>query len=80
VFETSSFPHFLGNQLRGCEYVSLARRPHFIPSPGRFIVLISFRALVNIGAILQLEALGKLGKISVSIRGYSFLRDFQRML
>jgi hypothetical protein len=56
-------PHYLDNRLTdGGEVVSLTRRLPFIP-PGRFLVLISDRGLVDPRAIVRLVGLGKL-KIS----------------
>jgi hypothetical protein len=52
-------PHFLNNQLTdGGEVVSLTRRPSFTP-PGRFLVLISARDLVESRATVRLEGLGQ---------------------
>jgi hypothetical protein len=53
--ETLRMPHFLDNWLSdGGEVVSLTSRPPFTP-PGRFLILISVRGLVDPRATVQLE-------------------------
>jgi hypothetical protein len=55
----SRFPYVLDNQFTdGDEDVSLMCRPPF--TPGRFLVLIYVRGLVDPRAIAQLEGLGQL--------------------
>jgi hypothetical protein len=60
--ETSRLPHFRENLLTdGGEVVNLTRRPAALYPPGRFVVLIFVRGLVDSGTIVRREGLGRGG-------------------
>jgi hypothetical protein len=69
--ETSRLPHLLHNQVRDKDkFVSPTSRQPFEP-PGRFLVLISVRGLVDPRVTLRLEGLGQL-KIRMTSSGIEY--------